>query len=187
MRAHQRGIDKAAKLEFPCALHIGCGVNVKPDWVNIDFTDEADFPLDLREPLPFPDDSVRMIYSEHFFEHLSQEEGIRFLKEALRVLQPGGRISIGVPDGSLILRDYYDREKWLKTRDRYHPAECTTPMHSVNYFFRQGGEHKYIYDAETLIETMRGCGFTGVHKRPWDSTLDLESRRDGTLYVDGVK
>jgi predicted SAM-dependent methyltransferase len=142
---------------------------------------------DLREPLPLPDDSVSTIYSEHFVEHLSQDEGIRFLNECRRVLQPGGRISIGVPDGSLMLRDYYDREKWRKTRDRYHPAGCTTPMHSVNYFFRQGGEHKYTYDAETLTETVRLCGFANVRQRPWDSTLDLESRRDGTLYVDGVK
>jgi hypothetical protein len=60
-------------------------------------------------------------------------------------------------------------------------------MHSANYFFRQDGEHKYVHDSETLIRLIRDCGFSNVQERQWDSALDLESRRDGTLYVDAVK
>jgi predicted SAM-dependent methyltransferase len=189
MRAHRHGVRKASYVKLPCALHIGCGPNRKPGWVNIDLSKDADIRLDLREALPFPENSVNMIYSEHFFEHLSLEEGIRFLRECLRVLLPGGRLSVGVPNTQLCLQDYVsdDRDEWLKVRDRYHPKWCSTPMHSVNYFFRQDGEHKYAYDAETLIELVRDCGFSNVHERPWDPTLDLEARRDGTLYVEGEK
>lgn len=50
-------------------------------------------------------------------------------------------------------------------------------MHSVNYFFRQDGEHKYAYDEETLIALVRDCGFSNVDQRPWNSALGLESRR----------
>ena len=76
---------------------------------------------------------------EHFFEHLDLEEGTRFLRECLRVLVPGGRLSFGVPNARLCMQDYAsgDREKWLRVRDRYHPKWCTTPMHSTNYFLRQ--------------------------------------------------
>jgi predicted SAM-dependent methyltransferase len=186
MRAHRRAIRQAACIKLPCSLHIGCGGNRKPGWVNVDF-DGGDLSLDLREPLPFPDGSVQFIYSEHFFEHLSFEEGEAFLRECRRVLVTGGRISIGVPDASLIFKDYADRERWRRTRDRFHPKSCTTPMHSVNYFFRQGGEHKYVYDAETLIEMIQDCGFSQVHRRDWDAALDSERRRDGTLYVDGIR
>ena len=189
MTAHRLGVRKASSVKLPCALHIGCGPNKKPGWVNIDLGKDADIRLDLRERLPFPDNSVNMVYSEHFFEHLSLEEGNRFLRECLRVLVPGGRFSVGVPNAQLCLQDYVidDRDEWLKVRDRYHPKWCSTPMHSVNYFFRQDGEHKYAYDAETLIELLRDCGFSDVHVRPWDATLDLEARRDGTLYVEGKK
>jgi predicted SAM-dependent methyltransferase len=183
MLPHWRGVWRARSVKLPCMLHIGCGANVKPGWVNVDFG--ADLSLDVRERLPFPDNSVTTIYSEHFFEHLSREDGQRFLLECARVLMPDGRLSIGVPDAALILRDYGDREKWQRTRDRYHPAECRTPMHSVNYFFRQGEEHKYAYDEETLIEAMGAAGFVDVKRRPWDAALDLPERRDGTLYVDG--
>jgi predicted SAM-dependent methyltransferase len=189
MRAHRGGVRKASSVKLPCALHIGCGPNRKPGWVNIDLDKEADIRLDLREALPFPDNSVKMVYSEHFFEHLSLEEGSRFLRECLRVLLPTGRLSVGVPNAQLCMQDYVrgDRDEWLKVRDRYHPKWCSTPMHSVNYFFRQDGEHKYVYDTETLIVLVRDCGFSDVHERPWDPALDLEVRRDGTLYVDGEK
>jgi predicted SAM-dependent methyltransferase len=189
MRAHRRGVRKASAVTLPCALHIGCGPNRKPDWINIDLNQDADICLDLREPLPFPDNSVKMVYSEHFFEHLDLEEGTRFLRECLRVLLPGGRLSLGVPNARLCMQDYAsgDREKWMRVRDRYHPKWCTTPMHSANYFFRQDGEHKYAYDEETLIELVRDCGFSNVHERQWDQVLDLEARRDGTLYIDGEK
>lgn len=51
-------------------LNIGCGSNVKQGWINIDLCGSADLQLDLRESLPFADETVSMIYSEHFFEHL---------------------------------------------------------------------------------------------------------------------
>jgi predicted SAM-dependent methyltransferase len=189
MVAHRRGIRKASLVKLPCALHVGCGPNSKPGWVNIDFDQGADIRLDLREPLPFPDNSVDMVYGEHFFEHLGLEEGTRFLGECLRVLRPGGRISLGVPNARFCMEDYVrgDRDDWLKTRDRYHPEWCTTPMHSVNYFFRQDGRHKYAYDEETLIGLIENCGFSNVHERAWDSALDLEARKEGTLYVDAEK
>jgi hypothetical protein len=60
-------------------------------------------------------------------------------------------------------------------------------MHSVNHFFRQGEEHKYAYDEETLTEIMVEAGFVDVGRRQWDAALDLPERRDGTLYVDGRK
>jgi predicted SAM-dependent methyltransferase len=189
MKAHRSGVRKASSVNLPCALHIGCGPNRKPGWINIDLDLGADICLDLRETLPFSDNSVKMVYSEHFFEHLDLEEGTRFLRECLRVLVPGGRLSLGVPNARLCIEDYAsgDRDKWLEVRDRYHPNWCTTPMHSANYFFRQNGEHRYAYDEETLIGLVSECGFSNVHERPWDQELDLETRRDGTLYIDGEK
>ena len=189
MRTHKDGVRKASSVEVPCSLHIGCGPNRKPGWVNIDLSEGADVRLDLRESLPFPDNSAKIIYSEHFFEHLDFAEGTRFLRDSMRVLQPGGRMSIGVPDARLIMDLYTggDRDVWMKVRDRWHPKWCTTPMHSVNYFFRQDGEHKYAYDAETLTTLLKECGFSNIHERQWDSTLDSELRRQGTLYIDAEK
>jgi predicted SAM-dependent methyltransferase len=189
MRLHLRGLRRARSLRPPFKLHIGCGPNVKDGWINIDLSERADLQLDLREALPFPDGSATIIYSEHFFEHLSFQEGIRFLRDSLRVLVPGGLVSIGVPDAEFGLWVYLnDRERWQADAARYNnPKWCNTPMHGVNYLFRQEGEHKYAYDFETLAGTLKECGFLNIRRRNWDAALDLESRQDGTLYVDAEK
>jgi len=192
VRLHRIGVRRAQSLKPPFKLHAGSGPNVKPGWINIDLNEHSDIPLDLRESLPFPNGSATMIYGEHFFEHLSLEEGARFLGESLRVLAPGGIISIGVPDAEKSLQQYVsgDRKRWLEIGKRWHPEWCTTPMHSVNYFFRQDrqhGEHKYAYDFETLAAVLVDCGFVNIRRRDWDPALDLESRREGTLYADAEK
>jgi predicted SAM-dependent methyltransferase len=189
MRVHRDGVRRARSLNPPFKLHIGCGPNLKSGWVNIDLSENADIRLDLREPLPFPDGSAIMIYCEHFFEHLTFEDGMRFLRESLRVLVPGGLVSIGVPDAGFgVWVTLNDRERWQADMIKYNePKWMNTPMHGLNYLFRQGDEHKYAYDYETLAGTLKDCGFVNIRRRDWDASLDLESRRDGTLYVDAEK
>ncbi len=60
-------------------------------------------------------------------------------------------------------------------------------MHNVNFTFRQGTEHVYAYDYETLALTIKQGGFTNCSRREFDPSLDLEKRRIGTLYVEAVK
>jgi|SRR5712672_1624071 hypothetical protein len=71
-RLHRKGIKKAKAYasQNDIKLNIGCGPNRKPSWVNIDLLPDVDVSLDIREPMPFPDNSVTIVYSEHFFEHL---------------------------------------------------------------------------------------------------------------------
>jgi predicted SAM-dependent methyltransferase len=93
-------------------LNVGCGKNFKQGWINIDLGKEADLQLDVREPLPFADESVSTVYSEHFFEHLEYpDEARHFLKESLRVLQPGGRFSVGVPDTEWLVTAYAGEDR----------------------------------------------------------------------------
>jgi hypothetical protein len=65
----------------------------------------------------------------------------------------------------------------------WHPDWRDTPMHQVNYLFRQGHEHKYAYDGETLALILERAGFVRVNRRDFDPALDSESRRIGTLYM----
>src|SRR6266849_4866150 len=100
-RLHRGALAKAKRFanQTGLKLNLGCGPNLKEGWVNIDLSESADLHLDLREDLPFTGESVSFIYSEHFFEHLAYpDEARRFLKEAFRVLEPGGLFSVGVPD-----------------------------------------------------------------------------------------
>ncbi len=169
-------------------LHLGCGKKYKDGFVNIDmFAKNADLHLDLREPLPFQDNSVSVIESEHFFEHLSYPSEVQLsLKECMRVIKPGGLFSVGVPDAepSLIAYVHGDEKLFLDARRRFHPTWCTTPMHQINYLFRQGNEHKYAWDFQTLKEVLIQFGFIDIHRRSWDRKRDSQERKIRTLYID---
>lgn len=187
---HRRSVRcvRAISRHEPVKLNAGCGKNVRPGWLNIDAFNEGATRLDLRESLPLVDGCAEEIYSEHFFEHIRYPDDTgRFLAESLRVLRPGGIFSVGVPDTEPVLRAYPDdRAYFAKARETWHHG-LTTPLHQVNYHFRQGGEHLYAYDFLTLKELLEGAGFVDVRRRDFDPVRDSEVRREGTLYVDATR
>ena len=74
----------------PLKLNIGCGKAKLSGWVNIDIEPGADLVIDVKKGLPFDDNSVDFIYSEHVLEHLIFEEGEGVLREFERCLKGGG-------------------------------------------------------------------------------------------------
>ena len=63
------------------------------------------------------------------------------------------------------------------------PAWCDTPMHCVNYVFRQGCEHKYAYDEETLARVLEGVGFASVSRRSFNPSTDAPNHAVGSLCM----
>jgi len=59
-----------------------------------------------NEPIPYPDDFFDVVYSKSLIEHLSYPD--RYLKEALRILKPGGRLLTLVPDWEANHKTYFD-------------------------------------------------------------------------------
>lgn len=191
-RRHRSGLRKIGLfLQRPeKKLNLGCGPNPKPGWINIDlFDSRADLQLDLREKWPFADGSVSYIYSEHVFEHFElHEEVAHFLSETHRVLRPDGVFDVGVPDTEWPLRAYGNKgDPYWVFSETLHPAWCKTQMDHINYHFRQGTEHKYAWDYETLSRKLQEFGFTNIVRRGYDPVLDSESRKIGTLNVTATK
>ncbi len=189
-RRHRKSAKRAAayRIATDLKLNIGCGDNLKSGWVNIDLlSPRADLALDMREPLPFADNSVAIVYSEHFFEHLDYPgDAQRFLKECHRVFKAGGIFSVAVPDTQWPLEAYVgpdDKGYFRLAKAEWHPAWCKTRLAQINYHFRQDGEHRFAYDYETLKHVLSEAGFTNIELRSFDVDLDTESRKIGTLYV----
>lgn len=186
---HRRGLREARAYwdQTGLKLHFGCGWNYKEGWVNIDLDENGDLDLDLREFLPFDDDSASIIYSEHFLEHLEYPDEIeQLLAECRRVLEPGGVFSAVVPDSEWPIHSYVKGPKseyFQLVRQKWHPKWFTTRMEHLNYHFSQKGEHKFVYDWETLEKVLRRAGFVEVRKRYFDPGLDGEDKRTGSLYV----
>ncbi|WP_170107631.1 class I SAM-dependent methyltransferase [Photobacterium lipolyticum] len=172
-------------------LNIGCGKKPKRGWVNIDLKPSADLTLDVRELLPFSDNSCSFIYSEHFLEHLEYpNQAYSFLKECYRVLEPEGEFSVAVPDTEWPIAEYLDirNDGYFEiAKKKWHPSWCVTRLEHINHHFREYHDHKFAYDYETLEHVLHEAGFSVVHKREYDPQLDCPVRRDGTLYARASK
>jgi predicted SAM-dependent methyltransferase len=190
---------KAAKMPTSgLKLELGSGHIRREGWAHIDlFGRTADLRLDLRRPLPFGNESVEEIHSEHFLEHLEYPEGLSLLAECYRVLQPGGLISIGVPDPRDALAAYVrgDNNFFEHVSEGMHDTEhgwtppdwVKTPMQHLNFIFHQYGDHRFIYDVDTLSRALLEVGFVDLRERPFDPIRDSATRQDGTFYVDAVR
>ena len=66
-------------------------------------------------------------------------------------------------------------------------------MEFINEVFRQGSEHKYAYDAETLMMRLRDAGFVQVVQQSFGvsassaSPIDTVERRGESLYVEAIR
>lgn len=189
---HRNGLVKARRFRksSDLKLHLGCGKNIKKGWINIDLNNRADLQLDLRENLPFGNDSCSMIYSEHFLEHIDYPEQVTtLLKECHRILKPGGVFSVSVPDIDLVLRSYVDggTAEYYAAQKKYNPPWCVTQVEHINYIFRQMNEHLFCYDFETLKNLLEKCKFVEVKRRNINTELDDKKFEVGSLYVNALK
>ena len=168
----------------PIDLDIGAGDVSRPGWVTLDISDGCDLYWDLRRGIPFPSGTVRTVYSSHLFEHLDYESGQALLAEVMRVLQPGGTISVCVPDARLYIDAYLGVRKLASDHDFWPPAlHGTEGMSLVNYIAYMGGEHKCLFDTESLLARLRAAGFTDVQSRSFDQEIDLPEREFESIYA----
>jgi SAM-dependent methyltransferase len=88
----------------PRRLHLGCGRNILPGWVNLDSVPlpGVDVVADLDRcatiPLPFESDSFDEFFGSHLLEHLRNP--LPFMQELHRIAKVGAKAVFRVPYGS---------------------------------------------------------------------------------------
>ena len=90
-------------------INLACGPVFigSPDWANFDFVAASGVQqVDLLGRLPLTDNFAKLVYSSHFLEHIPKPQVESFLREFLRVLQPGGVIRLVLPDLENMARTY---------------------------------------------------------------------------------
>lgn len=136
-------------------LHLGCGPVALPGWVNVDNLPypAVDFMWDLVRGIPFRE--ARLIFAEHFIEHLSYTEARAFTAQCREVLRYDGVLRLTTPNLDWVWQVSYHPQLWT---DQEQPVrECFV----TNRAFRGWG-HQFLYNFPTLSALMRNAGFRDV-------------------------
>jgi predicted SAM-dependent methyltransferase len=149
------GRSRSAASPSPERLHVGCGTEALPGWVNIDSKPlpGVDRVLDVTAGLPFV--HAAAIYAEHFLEHLSLDQGLAFLAECRRVLGDEGVLRLSTPNLDWVYATHY---RLNGADERQSLIDCF----QLNRAFRGWG-HQFLYNGRMLEAVLRASGFASVH------------------------
>jgi predicted SAM-dependent methyltransferase len=137
---------------------------------------------DLSYSVPFADNTIHLVFSSHFLEHLAKSDGSNFIGEIYRVLKPGGRVRLSVPDLHYALSLYACGEKERMLEDYFFVDS------QGSYYAR----HKYMYDFDSIKMLFTEKGFTEIEKYEFhqgklpDIEL-LDNRPEDSIFVEAVK
>jgi SAM-dependent methyltransferase len=136
----------------------------------------------LKYGIPFRDSTVDFIFSSHVLHHLYREEALALIREALRVLKPGGTMRIGVPDLEVIVGLYLEGRREQALKYLFYSKEPRSNL----------SRRCYQYDFVLLKGLMEEAGVTNVRRCkfregrvPDLEGLDRLSRE--TLFVEGER
>jgi len=131
--------------------------------------------------IPLADGTAEFVYTSHFLEHLYEEQANALLRESFRVLKPGGRIRVCIPDLKHAVECYLEGRK----RD------------ALGYFFQPANvhtyeRHRFMYDFELLAAMLKNSGFRDMEECKYQEgqvpdLAKLDNRSDETLYVEAAK
>jgi predicted SAM-dependent methyltransferase len=150
-------------------LNLGCGADVRPDYINVDkFPANADVIQADLPTLPFPDCHADEVLLSHVLEHFGYAEGEQLCREIARVLKPGGTAVIEVPDIAWCMAqflgapeantytdptyDYNVQHKW-----GLYAQSIWGDQHNDGLF------HKWGYTAHRLLHLLHHVGFASVN------------------------
>ncbi len=141
-------------------LHVGCGKIILPGYINIDIQSNpgVDIVCDIRE-LPYPDNSVDLIYSCANIEHFGRHEWKSVLMHWFSKLKPGGTIRISTADFEAACERYQEKKNIEELlgliiggqKDKY---DC----------------HGMIFDFNLMKAGLEEVGFINIKKYDWQRT-----------------
>lgn len=144
-------------------VHLGPGrKKYIKGWINVDanvFTGKADVWADLKNSLPFRDNSVDVFYSHHVIEHLP-DLSFHF-REMYRCLKPGAIIRVGGPNGDMAIKKFIENDK-LWFIDFPEKRESIGGRFENFIFCKQ--EHLTILTFSYLEELAKNAGFKQIIK-----------------------
>jgi predicted SAM-dependent methyltransferase len=141
-------------------LHIG-GKQSNPDWeiLNAVAGPAVDHLGNAKDLSRFEDNIFLELYASHVLEHFDYANELSVvLKEWFRVLKPGGRVFISVPDLDVLAQLILKRDE-LDINQRFHVMRMMFGGQIDEYDY-----HKVGLNLDFLGSLLHKTGFTGIQK-----------------------
>lgn len=122
------------------------------------------------QPLPFGDGIFDEFYASHVIEHVPWWRTIDALKDAFRVLKPGGGIELHTVDFDVLVACHKTKTKadgWKgggRNGDHHHMAWINSRIFSYGDYFHDPQWHHAAFDADYLAHCLETAGFVRVER-----------------------
>ncbi len=138
-------------------LHVGCGENYYPEYLNIDINEKSIADIIAHAIcLPIKGESITSIKAYHVIEHFDWVDIQFLLNEWYRVLIRGGEVTMEVPDIEKGIKEL-KRKKTLKEQ-----------VKSIQWMFgidTPGMQHKSGVTFEVIRNTLYELGYENITKK----------------------
>ena len=179
----------------PIYVNYGCGSHAPQEWVNFDASPRLRlervpllgnivghtvglvFPLHVRygeivAGLPIPSGAAAGVFCSHVLEHLPREDIAPALAETLRILAPGGRFRLVVPDLAWRAAAYLEAAKAADpaAADRFLNTcllGTSARRHGILQRLRHRyslNAHRWMYDYAAMGSLLAGAGFIAIRR-----------------------
>lgn len=173
-------------------LNLGSGGIEIPGYLSVDLHDQRATLISDATRLDLEEGTVEEILAIHLFEHLSPWKALEALREWHRVLRPGGRLVMEMPDVESLCRRFTEtkgiQERYSLLNCLYAPVNTTgegAPTGSADTEITS--PHLYGWWPESLSDHLAAAGFVDIaygpekfpHPEP-QSNMHVEAVKPGT-------
>jgi SAM-dependent methyltransferase len=183
---YRAGLNKVSKLRYSGRpsrqLEIGPGPARMPGFetLNVLWWPNVDYVADAAKRLPFKEATFDLVYASHVLEHIPWYQTETVLREWRRVLKPGGRLELWVPNGLEICRAFVeaeegrandiDRDGWYRFNDEKDAAKWAAGR-LFSYGDGKGTPghpnwHLALFSERYLSDLLGRAGFTDCKPLP---------------------